>query len=221
MAATCAAVAGLGPTASASGSQGAGATAHASKPSKPSKPGGPNEPGGPGKPAATARVTGSARLDFAYAPRDVIRFTVDARAVPFSRPLPGPHLEHGLPTDARGTVVWSHWVAATHETRRAEAAVDCLVTAGDTATFTATVTKSADPEDIGRRYGFSARTGGPGRGRFGFSWAVGNLDVVKGVPIEARVGTCMAPAPFAPLKSGGLTVRHADLPPLPAARERG
>ncbi|MGK5639321.1 hypothetical protein ACSNOK_13580 [Streptomyces sp. URMC 126] len=201
-AAACAAISGLGPAASASDAPAADAVAAVET-------------------APTARVTGSARLDFSYAPKDVIRFSVDARAVPFSRPLPGPHLEHGLPTDARGTVTWSHWVAATHETRRAEAAVDCLVTGGDTATFTAVVTKSADPSEIGARYGFSARTGGPGKGRFGFHWAVGNVDVVKGVPGSARVGTCMAPAPFTPLKSGGFTVRHAELPSLPAGRERG
>ncbi|MEU6593662.1 hypothetical protein ABZ923_31330 [Streptomyces sp. NPDC046881] len=38
-----------------------------------------------------------------------------------------------------------------------------------------------------------------------------------GVLSEAEVGTCMAPAPYAPVIEGGYTVRHADLPP---ARQR-
>ncbi|MGZ0233778.1 hypothetical protein [Streptomyces sp. CPS1] len=36
-----------------------------------------------------------------------------------------------------------------------------------------------------------------------------------GAPSEAEVGTCMAPAPYAPVVKGGYTVRHADLPPAP------
>ncbi|UBI38341.1 MULTISPECIES: hypothetical protein [Streptomyces] len=205
VAATCAAVSGLGPAASASDSA---APAPHVKPTQPAK-------------AAPARVTGEARLDFSYVPRDVIRFKVDATSVPFSHPRADPDMKHGLPTDARGTVSWSHWQAADHTTRRAEAAVDCLVTGGDTATFTAIVTKSDIPGEVGKRYGFSARTGGPGKGRFGFHWAVSNVDEVDGVPTAARVGTCMAPAPFVPVKSGGFTVRHAEPAPLPAAKERG
>ncbi|MER5785377.1 hypothetical protein ABT104_27255 [Streptomyces mobaraensis] len=206
VAATCAAVSGLGPAASASDS--AAPAEHGKPTTRPAE-------------AAPARVTGEARLDFAYVPRDVIRFKVDARSVPWSHPRADPDLKHGLPTDARGTVSWSHWRADNHETMRAEAAVDCLVTGGDTATFTAIVTKSDVPGEVGKRYGFSARTGGPGKGRFGFHWAVSNVDEVNGAPTAARVGTCMAPAPFVPLKSGGFTVRHAELAPSPAAKERG
>ncbi|RSS42607.1 hypothetical protein EF906_11845 [Streptomyces sp. WAC08241] len=170
-----------------------------------------SRPGGP------AKVGGQGRIFYAYAPDDEIRFTVDATAAPFSRPLDG--LPTGMPTDARGTVTIAHRVARTQEIRTAEAAVDCLVTAGDTATLTAVVTESADPADIGTRYGFSVKSGGPGRGRFGFSWGIGNLDVVDGRPVAPTVGTCMAPAPFAPVRGGGFEVTHRELPPLPAGSQ--
>ncbi|KPI14242.1 hypothetical protein OV450_2773 [Actinobacteria bacterium OV450] len=171
------------------------------------------------KPSGPAKVSGQGRIFYAYAPDDEIRFTVDATAAPFSRPLD--QLPKGMPTDARGTVTVSHSVARTKETRTAEAAVDCLVTGGDTATLTAVVTKSADPEEIGTRYGFSVKSGGPGRGRFAFSWGVANLDVVDGKPVAPRVGTCMAPAPFAPVTEGGFKVTHGDLPALPAGWQPG
>ncbi|MFI9722377.1 hypothetical protein ACIHFE_22415 [Streptomyces sp. NPDC052396] len=163
---------------------------------------------------APARVSGQGRIFYAYSPKDDIRFAVDAQAAPFTRPLGS--LPHGMPTDARGKVTFSHYVPAKKETRRSEAAVDCLVTAGDTATFTAVVTKSQDPKEIGERMGFSVREGGPGKGRFGFHWGVSNVDSDKGKAVAPRIGTCMAPAPFAPVTKGGFTVRHADLPPLPA-----
>ncbi|MFI0710781.1 hypothetical protein ACH4SK_09025 [Streptomyces inhibens] len=166
------------------------------------------------KPAGAARVSGQARVFYAYSPHDDIRFSVDARSAPFSRPVDG--LPQGMPTDARGTVTISHWSPEKQRGRRAEAAVDCLVTGGDTATLTAVVTKSEDPKEIGERLGFSVRNGGPGKGRFGFSWAVSNLDVVEGKPVQPHVGTCMAPAPFAPVVKGGFKVTHAALPPLPA-----
>ncbi|RPF44114.1 hypothetical protein EDD96_0632 [Streptomyces sp. Ag109_G2-6] len=171
------------------------------------------------KPDGPAKVSGQGRIFYTYAPDDDIRFTVDATAAPFSRPVDT--LPKGMPTDARGTVTISHWVAETNETRTAEAAVDCLVTGGDTATLTAVITKSVDPEEIGTRYGFSVKSGGPGRGRFSFSWGVGNLDVVDGKPVMPRVGTCMAPAPFAPVTEGGFKVTHADLPALPAGWQPG
>ncbi|WKU48980.1 hypothetical protein Q3V23_35665 [Streptomyces sp. VNUA116] len=184
------------------------------------RPGGGAEAGGgAGKAQPTAGVSGQGRLFFAYAPDDDIRFSVEATAAPFSRPLD--QLPKGMPTDARGTVTIYHWKAGNNDTRRGEAAVDCLVTAGDTATLSAVVTKSADPREIGKRMGFSVKTGGPGKGRFGFDWAVSNVDVVDGKTVAPRVGTCMAPAPFAPIVKGGFSVTHAELPPLPAGWQPG
>ncbi|WP_235488196.1 hypothetical protein [Streptomyces roseoverticillatus] len=174
---------------------------------------------GAGKAQPSARVSGQGRLFFAYTPDDDIRFSVEATAAPFSRPLD--QLPKGMPTDARGTVTIYHWKAGNNDTRRGEAAVDCLVTAGDTATLSAVVTKSVDPREIGKRMGFSVKTGGPGKGRFGFDWAVSNVDVVDGKTVAPRVGTCMAPAPFAPVVKGGFSVTHAELPPLPADWQTG
>ncbi|SCK20760.1 hypothetical protein YWIDRAFT_04745 [Streptomyces sp. SceaMP-e96] len=165
-------------------------------------------------PAGLARVSGQARVFYAYSPHDDIRFSVDAKAAPFSRPVGG--LPQGMPTDARGTVTIYHWSPEKKQGRRAEAAVDCLATGGDTATLSAVVTKSEDPEEIGDRLGFSVKNGGPGKGRFGFSWAVSNVDVVNGKAVFPHVGTCMAPAPFASVTKGGFKVTHAELPPLPA-----
>ncbi|QIK08237.1 hypothetical protein G7Z12_21590 [Streptomyces sp. ID38640] len=165
-------------------------------------------------PAGLARVSGQARVFYAYSPHDDIRFSVDAKAAPFSRPVGG--LPQGMPTDARGTVTIYHWSPEKKQGRHAEASVDCLATGGDTATLSAVVTKSEDPEEIGDRLGFSVKDGGPGRGRFGFSWAVSNVDVVDGKAVFPHVGTCMAPAPFASVTKGGFKVTHAELPPLPA-----
>ncbi|MGW3012279.1 hypothetical protein ACWC9R_26095 [Streptomyces sp. NPDC001219] len=161
-----------------------------------------------------AKVSGQGRVFYTYSPRDDIRFSIDAQAAPFSRPVDG--LPQGMPTDARGKVTIYHWSPEKKQGRRAEAAVDCLVTGGDTATLSAVVTKSEDSGEIGERLGFSVKSGGPGRGRFGFSWAVSNVDVVDGKAVFPHVGTCMAPAPFAAVTKGGFKVRHAELPPLPA-----
>ncbi|WP_406207725.1 hypothetical protein OH807_35360 [Kitasatospora sp. NBC_01560] len=169
---------------------------------------------------ARATVAGSVRIAYAYSPDDDIRFTFDVEAVPFTHPLP--ELAQGLPTDARGTVKVSHHVAALNRTVTSEATVDCLVTGDRTATFTAIITR-ADPEvadSIGARRGFSVYDGGSPEhpDRVGFSWGVANMDTDStGKPVEGRAGTCMAPAPFAPVSSGDLTVHHADLPPMPAA----
>ncbi|WP_241002903.1 hypothetical protein [Streptomyces sp. CB01881] len=169
--------------------------------------------------AAQAKVSGSARISFVYSPDDDIRFTFDVEAAPFTRPLPG--LPKGLPTDARGTVRISHHVAGADHAVTSEAAVDCLVTGDRTASFTAVITR-ADPEvadTVGQRRGFSVLDGGSPRhpDRVGFSWGVVNVDDTDpGRPVEGKVGTCMAPAPFAPVISGDLTVRPGELAPMPA-----
>lgn len=111
--------------------------------------------------ARHGQVSGRARVFYRYSPHDDIRFSVDAKAAPFSRPING--LPHGMPTDARGTVTISHWSPGKKQGRRAEASVDCLVTGGDSATLSAVVTKSEDPEEIGERLGFSVKNGGPGK----------------------------------------------------------
>ncbi|MFW3461054.1 hypothetical protein ACN24K_10045 [Streptomyces microflavus] len=51
----------------------------------------------------------------------------------------------------------------------------------------------------------------------GFSWNGVNLLPTgdDNPPEDAPVGTCMAPAPYAPVTKGGYTVRHAELPPPP------
>ncbi|MFJ9951291.1 hypothetical protein [Kitasatospora sp. NPDC091207] len=170
--------------------------------------------------AAPAAVGGSARISYAYSPDDDIRFTFEVESAPFSRPVAG--APQGLPSDARGTVRISHHVAALDRTVTSEGSVDCLLTGDRTASFSAVVTR-ADPEaadSVGKRQGFSVLDGGsPDRpDRVGFSWGVANLDTdAAGQVVEGRVGTCMAPAPFAPVVTGDLTVRPADLPPLPAA----
>jgi hypothetical protein len=186
------------------------AAAHAAKPAKP----------------ATAGVTGSAEFALPYSPdNDVRSFSFDAHGAPYTVPRPGlpPELP-GLPTDARGTVKISHYVAEQKITVRAEGDVDCLVTGPRSATLTAIVTK-ADPlakDMIGTRVGFSVYDGGEdrtgrSRDRVGFSWDLVNLDQNDQGEIQAaKVGSCMAPAPFAPVTKGGYTVKHADLLPPPA-----
>ncbi|MFD8993750.1 hypothetical protein [Streptomyces abikoensis] len=174
-----------------------------------------------------ASVTGSATFGLPYWPdKDVRSFTFDAHAKPYSRPLAG--LPSGLPTDAEGTVKVSHYVAALGKTMTAEGRVDCLVTGPGVASLTAVMTKvSPDgPQDwLGKRLGFSVLDGGKekagqkSKDRVGFSWAVVNVlrDGDKGAkePVASDVGTCMAPAPYAPVTKGGYTVRHAELPPVP------
>ncbi|WP_440556346.1 hypothetical protein ACSP97_04175 [Streptomyces sp. SCPE 10] len=151
---------------------------------------------------------------------DVRSFTFDAHADPYSSPLPG--IPTGLPTDARGTVKVSHYSADRNVTYTAEGHVDCLVTGPRTATLTAVITKvgPGGPPWMGKRLGFSVYDGGDDKGhyrdRVGFSWEMVNLlPGGTGAPSEAEVGTCMAPAPYAPVVKGGYTVRHADLPPAP------
>jgi hypothetical protein len=158
-----------------------------------------------------ARVVGSARIHYVYSPEDTIRFRVDAEAAPFTRPLTAPGGERGLPTDARGTVRISHRVASTGFTAWAVADVDCLVTGGSTATLTAVV-RASNTSEKGERVGISVQQGRGGEpDRLGFGWGVANVGA-------DRTGTCMAPAPFAPVVRGGYRVAHADLPPMPRDR---
>ncbi|MEU8921972.1 hypothetical protein AB0D10_13700 [Kitasatospora sp. NPDC048545] len=162
--------------------------------------------------ARPAGVSGTARISYALAPDDEIWFTVNARAAPYTRRFPGTGAAEGLPTDAGGTVRFSHQVAATGKVYSAEARVDCLSTGGPVATLTAVVTTS-DVGNVGERIGLSVYQGtGHGDGRLGFSWGVANMDVgADGKPYQPVVGTCMAPAPFAPVLRGGFTVHHTEL----------
>ncbi|WP_206506795.1 hypothetical protein [Streptomyces chrestomyceticus] len=170
---------------------------------------------------AYASVTGSAEFTLPYVKDDDIRsFSFDAHAAPYGKPLPG--IPTGLPTDARGTVKISHYSAERGITYTSEGRVDCLVTGPHTATLTAVITKAGagGPPWAGKRLGFSVQDGGADQGRsddrVGFSWEMVNL--LPGgtdAPPEAEVGTCMAPAPYAPVAKGGYTVRHADLLPPP------
>ncbi|GAB7188383.1 hypothetical protein ATKI12_8214 [Kitasatospora sp. Ki12] len=165
-----------------------------------------------GRPGRPASVSGTARISYAFSPNDEIWFTVDAQAVPYTHRFPGTKAAEGLPTDARGSVRYSHRDSSTGKTYSAEAEVDCLSTGGPVATLTAVVTRS-DVGNVGERIGLSVYQGG-GRegGRLGFSWGVGNLDVgADGKLYQPVVGTCMAPAPFAPVLRGGFTVHHTEL----------
>ncbi|MCZ4096897.1 hypothetical protein C8250_001200 [Streptomyces sp. So13.3] len=129
----------------------------------------------------------------------------------------------GLPTDARGTVKISHYSAQRDITYTAEGAVDCLVTAPGSASLTAVITKvsAGGPDWVGRRLGLSVYDGGvdkPGkasRDRVGFSWDDGVNWTTGAVEHMDSVGSCMAPAAFAPVTKGGVRVRHADLPLWP------
>lgn len=168
---------------------------------------------------AYASVTGSAEFFLPYYPdRDVRTFRFDAQAAPYSRPLPG--IPTGLPTDARGTVFVSHYSAEQDKTYTWEGRVDCLVTGPRTATLTAVITKVSPggPDDVGRRMGFSVYDGGKDKGRsgdrVGFSW--NGVNLLRDTDLEeAEVGTCMAPAAYAPVTKGGYTVKHAELLPRP------
>ncbi|MBW5485572.1 hypothetical protein [Streptomyces bambusae] len=170
---------------------------------------------GTGAGARAAAVHGAARVLYAYAsPDDEIRFAVDAEAAPYTRPfvLDGER-QPGMPVDAKGKVTVYHRVAADGSLGTSEAEVDCLVTGDGVATLTAVVTKSNVWEQ-GDRFGISVqdgRRGGPDR--LGFSWGVANIDPGR-EPFNPRVGTCMAPAPFATVTEGGFEVASAPLPPL-------
>ncbi|WP_030713900.1 hypothetical protein [Streptomyces sp. NRRL F-2580] len=175
-------------------------------------------PAAPAAPAASrlASVHGGGTILYPYAAQDDIRFTVDAESTPWTRPLPIPRGEKGLPTDARGRVTISHYFTESGFTGTAEAEVDCLVTGGRTATLTAVVTTSNVGWD-GKRIGISVQDGERGApDRVGFSWGIANVDVKPdGTVTEGTVGTCMAPAPFTEVTKGGFKVTPAPLSPQP------
>ncbi|MFG2971900.1 hypothetical protein ACGFYY_02700 [Streptomyces sp. NPDC048331] len=165
-----------------------------------------------------AAVHGGGTIRYPYAPASHdIRFTVDAEAVPWSRPFPAQGGEQGMPVDARGKVTIYHAMPDENVTAVGEAEVDCLVTGGRTATITAVVTSSNVGWE-GKRIGISVQDGERGGpDRLGFSWGIANVDVQPdGSVSEPRVGTCMAPAPFTEVTKGGFKVTPAPLPPRPS-----
>jgi hypothetical protein len=173
------------------------------------------------RPAQTG-VTGSAAFRLPYLEdADIRSLTFDAHAAPYSRPIPG--IPGGLPTDAHGTVKVSHYSAERDITYTAQGTVDCLVTAPGSATLTAVITEvsAGGPDWVGKRLGFSVHDGGvdkPGkasRDRVGFSWDDGVNWTTGAEEHMDSVGSCMAPAAFAPVTKGGYRVRHADLPLWP------
>ncbi|MEU9499983.1 hypothetical protein [Streptomyces sp. NPDC048196] len=166
-----------------------------------------------------ASVHGAGRIAYVYSPHDDIRFTIDAEAAPFTRRMPGLPLP-GLPTDAKGTVTIRHYSPAHHVTGWSKAKVDCLVTGGGTATLTAVVEES-NVGTKGKRIGLSIQQGrGAGPDRLGFGWDLVNFEprAKDKKDLESPTGTCMAPAPFAPVVKGAFTVQHRELPPLPSKR---
>ncbi|WP_055711619.1 hypothetical protein [Streptomyces torulosus] len=177
-----------------------------------------------GKPAR-ASVVGSAEFVLPYYKDDDIRsFTFDAHGAPYSRPLPA--IPTGLPTDAQGTILISHYSAERNITYTSKGSVDCLVTGPRTATVTAVITEVSPGgwPPVGQRVGLSVYDGGRDKGRsadrVGFSWNGLNLRPEDDAdPEDAPVGTCMAPAPFAPVTRGGYTVTHAELPPMPSTSD--
>ncbi|MFI2780826.1 hypothetical protein [Streptomyces sp. ALB3] len=173
------------------------------------------------KPAKAASVHGQARISYIESIDDDIRFTIRAEQRPFTRPVL-PIAPEGLSTDARGTLTFSH-TAPSGESGWAEAQVDCLVTSGRTATLTAVVTKS-NVEDVGTRLGISVQQAGKGEpARLGFSWGVVNIAPEhvdeNGQPMRPQTGTCMAPASFTTVITGGFEVVHAELMKSPAQTE--
>ncbi|CAL9341803.1 hypothetical protein SUDANB176_00286 [Streptomyces sp. enrichment culture] len=168
-----------------------------------------------------ASVVGSAEFILPYyKDNDIRSFTFDAHGAPYSRPLP--EIPTGLPTDAQGTITISPYSAERNITYTSKGSVDCLVTGPRTATLTAVITEVSPggPSSIGHRVGLSVYDGGGDKGRsadrVGFSWnGVNLLPDGDARPEEAPVGTCMAPAPYAPVTRGGYTVTHAELPPIP------
>jgi hypothetical protein len=166
-----------------------------------------------------ARVTGSAEFVLPYGQDDDVRsFAFDARSAPYSRPIPIEGGEQGGPADATGTVRVSHFVAAENITVRFEASVDCMITSPGYATVTAIVTRADKlaSDFLGKRVGFSVQDGGRGHDRVGFTWSASADQNEAGEWGPARIGTCLAPAPFSTVTRGDYTVRHAELTAPPA-----
>lgn len=186
--------------------------------------------------AETSRSTGTPRVASVVGAADVRRtfhddhdvrsFAFTVHAAPYSRPISSPDGQTlpGTPNDATGTVTITHYSAERNMTYTGEGQVDSMVTAPGYATMTAIIT-SVSPGGpvhwIGKRLGFSVYDAGKdpagrSRDRVGYSWEFMNMTKNdSGEWTESEVGTSMAPAPFAPVVTGGYTVTHADLPPLP------
>jgi hypothetical protein len=151
-----------------------------------------------GTPAAEApkepSLVGTAKIYYAYAPDDDIRFDFDA---------------HGFYTLARGTFHFRHsGIGPDGEPVTGEAwgKVDCLATGGDTATVTGTITRTVPPGIMTGAVGFSVA--GHGRHqRLGFSWGV--------LASPADLPECYAIAPFATVTAGHFAVGDAPLPVVP------
>ncbi|WP_019635065.1 hypothetical protein [Actinomadura atramentaria] len=136
-------------------------------------------------------MKGSAKIHYAYAPDDDIRFDLDAR---------------GFYTLAHGTFHFRHTGTlpdGTRTTGEAWGTIDCLATGGDTATLTGTITRTNPPGIMSGAVGFSVSGSGRHQ-RFGFSWGV--------LPPAAELPRCYAIAPFTTVTSGQFTVRDAPLP---------
>ncbi|NDU71748.1 hypothetical protein GWI34_03780 [Actinomadura sp. DSM 109109] len=185
-----------------------------------------------------ASVTGSGEFRMTFLPeddKDHRFFTFDVRQAPFTHPrvFPGGATITGSPNDATGTVRVKHHFAAGKRTFYAIGQADSLITSPGYATITAKIVKTWCVEDtptpegcegppwVGMTKGFSVYDAGrdhggkPGRSkdRIGMSWEYANMLVnPQGETYEPdQVGTAMAPAPFAPVLSGGFTVVHKDL----------
>jgi hypothetical protein len=159
-----------------------------------------------------ASVTGSARIFFAPAPDDNVRFTFDAHTV-------SPTADQNPRPDAQGMVRVSHWSATQNRTVWVEGEVNCVMTSGRAATLTALVTKTS-PEDekhwMNKHIGFTVFDGGADHPRrsldqVGFTGPKENLAKCMAESLDAPV---MAPAPFAMVQSGGYQVKPAERPPL-------
>ncbi|WTX00791.1 hypothetical protein OG216_45950 (plasmid) [Streptomycetaceae bacterium NBC_01309] len=144
-------------------------------------------------------VTGSARVFYAPAPADDVRFTFDAHAL---APTAG---QGPQPADARGTVRVYHRVSALNLTLWAEGEVNCVMTSGRVATLTAFVTKTS-PELggwAGKHLGFTVLDSGS-HDQLG---STGPVDALAKCMAGDPNAPVMAPAPFFNLQAGGYRVK--------------